>query len=336
MFLAVVVGAVVYGVVASEVRAGSPGLPHLLYGTVTINGEPAQVGSVVTAKVNGVIQDSVTVTQPGQYGTSTATGDKLVVQDPGTIQFFIGGVSANETSTYSSGQTTNLPLTFSSVGAGFVAISRLNPAIDTDGVAVIEIVVDDYKDELTGVVTSTANGVESFSALLTYDSSTVEVLDVRSGPGFNASSTMSNTEPRELDVTGALEGGADPVTTTPAVLAKVVLRLIGSANSSTVIILASLGMTEANTGAQIAQETEASNSYQRGDTTGNGAVSIGDALFIAQCLVGLRDTGAASGECHPINAASVSLGGPSGAAISIGDALFIAQYLVGLRDDYFK
>ena len=94
---------------------GSPPTPHLFYGSVLINGEDAPVGTVISAEVGGMPQGTTTVTTAGQYGGPGAEDDKLVVSDPGTILFYVQGVPANETSTFSSGAVTELPLTFPTV-----------------------------------------------------------------------------------------------------------------------------------------------------------------------------------------------------------------------------
>ena len=180
-----------------------------------------------------------------------------------------------------------------------VAVTKLNPAIDTDAVAVAEVIVRHLK-EPTGGTTSTPSGISAFDAILTYDTTNLEVLDVRPATEFAGSTSFNTTStPGQLTISATLASGQSAIATVDAVLVKVVVRLIGSANTTTDLTLTSLDITDG--GSPVGEETEVSNTYQRADTTGNGAVSIGDALFIAQCLVGLRDIGAGSGECHPIN-----------------------------------
>ncbi len=60
----------------------------------------------------------------------------------------------------------------------------------------------------------------------------------------------------------------------------------------------------------------------RGDVNGNGAVDIGDALFVAQAVAGLR-------QLNPAQTTAADVNGNS--AVDIGDALFISQALAGLR-----
>ena len=75
---------------------------------------------------------------------------------------------------------------------------------------------------------------------------------------------------------------------------------------------------------------------RRGDAKPDSVANIFDALFIAQWLVGLRDFGPASTDCHPINAASARRGGAGGGKGTILDAPFVAQSFVGLRHDRFE
>ena len=98
-----------------------------------------------------------------------------------------------------------------------------------------------------------------------------------------------------------------------------------------------MDVTVAGTAQQVSQDQAATNSFTRGNTQTNSAtVNIFDALFIAQCLAGLREYGMATTECHPSNAASVRHDGAAGDRVNIFDALFIAQYLAGLKDDKFQ
>ncbi|MFC2008224.1 hypothetical protein ACFLT0_00845, partial [Chloroflexota bacterium] len=56
-----------------------PAIPHAFYGTLTIDGSSAPVGTVVTAKVGGVECGSITTTVAGQYGGSGSYDEKLNV-----------------------------------------------------------------------------------------------------------------------------------------------------------------------------------------------------------------------------------------------------------------
>jgi hypothetical protein len=100
---------------AFPAHAGTPTLPHAFYGTLTIDGSPAAVGTVVKAKVGGVECGSITTTVAGQYGGSGAFEQKLAVSgeiDTGaTIYFYANNVEADQTYAFSSGAVTELNLT---------------------------------------------------------------------------------------------------------------------------------------------------------------------------------------------------------------------------------
>ena len=60
-----------------------------------------------------------------------------------------------------------------------------------------------------------------------------------------------------------------------------------------------------------------------GDVNENDRVDVGDAMFIAQYLVGNRDASALNLDVGDTNVND---------RVDVGDAMFIAQYLVGNRD----
>jgi len=103
----------------ATVYAQFPPVPHAFYGTLTINGSAAPVGSTVEARGQGVstgVQGNPIVTeQAGQYGSADALGKKLVVQgnitDGATISFYVNGALAPQTAIWHSGDTTQLNLT---------------------------------------------------------------------------------------------------------------------------------------------------------------------------------------------------------------------------------
>jgi len=84
--------------------ADMPTLPHAFYGTLTITGSPAPVGTVVTAKVNDVQCGSITTTVAGQYGGSGAFDPKLTVtgeiENGATIEFYVGVAYTGEAYNY--------------------------------------------------------------------------------------------------------------------------------------------------------------------------------------------------------------------------------------------
>jgi len=136
--------------------ADIPTLPHAFYGTLTIGGSPAPVGTVVTAKVGGVQCGSITTTVVGQYGGSGAFDAKLTVSGEiatgATIYFYAGGSVANETSTFSAGAVTQLNLT--------VTITDITPPSVTI-VALSSDPTNDNTPTFTGTATDTESNISS-------------------------------------------------------------------------------------------------------------------------------------------------------------------------------
>jgi len=84
-----------------------PPLPHAFSGTVTIDGDDAVAGTVVSATINGEAAGSYTTTVVGQYG-DVATRDYLAVSsantnDGDTITFYVNGISTGQTDTFETG-----------------------------------------------------------------------------------------------------------------------------------------------------------------------------------------------------------------------------------------
>ena len=125
--------------------SGVPLLPEAYYGTATINGVPAPVGTEIIAMIEGIEKGRFTTTKVGVYGGSGTFDPKLIVagdeSDVGkSITFWIDGIPAYRTSTYNCGTSTNLGL---SVGGDRVR-GDLNGDLaitSTDAAIALEIAV---------------------------------------------------------------------------------------------------------------------------------------------------------------------------------------------------
>jgi len=103
---------------ATPAYAQPPLLPHAFYGSVTINGSPAPVGTSVEARGDGVTTgidgNPTATTVTGIYGTSNPFESRLIVQgdiqDGATLSFYVNGVSTEQTAEWHSGDTTPLDL----------------------------------------------------------------------------------------------------------------------------------------------------------------------------------------------------------------------------------
>lgn len=98
-----------------------PALPCAFWGSVTINGQPAAVGTTVTALIDGDVRGQITVTETGKYGDYAELMEKLVVEgteeDVGkTIRFMVAGMYAPQTASFVSGDGQSLDLSLTTGG----------------------------------------------------------------------------------------------------------------------------------------------------------------------------------------------------------------------------
>jgi len=94
-------------------------LPHAFYGNITIDGEPAPIGTKIEARGQGVKTgisgNPILTSEVGKYGSESALGVKLIVQGKDiegnpTIYFYINDNAADQTFTWQSEEITRLDL----------------------------------------------------------------------------------------------------------------------------------------------------------------------------------------------------------------------------------
>ncbi|MCL0037060.1 Ig-like domain-containing protein [Dehalococcoidia bacterium] len=103
---------------ATPVLASVPPLPHTFWGYLTINGEPAPVGTTVEARVQGglvgIPGNPLITTQVGKYGGPGPFDPKLIVQGDietgAIIEFYVNGFRADQTYEFTPGGITRLDL----------------------------------------------------------------------------------------------------------------------------------------------------------------------------------------------------------------------------------
>ena len=142
-----------------SVYADVPPPPHPFYGTLTIAGSPAPIGTVVTAEVANVQVGSITTTVAGQYGGSGAFDEKLVVsgdiETGATISFKINGDLADQTYAFSPGaDPTELDLT----------VGVPSPDTTAPGVTITALTPDPTNDNTPtfgGTATDTGSSISS-------------------------------------------------------------------------------------------------------------------------------------------------------------------------------
>lgn len=120
------------------VFAASPQLPCEFYGTVSMQGTPAGIGTVITAYVNGVPQGRITVTEEGKFGGLGTFDERLIVMagendfadGVPTITFKINEQTADQSLPYQPGASTQLNL---SAGGQAVVPDPVQPINQTQG-----------------------------------------------------------------------------------------------------------------------------------------------------------------------------------------------------------
>ncbi len=242
-----------------------PLLPAEFRGSVTIDGNPAPAGTVITARIDGRDCGSLTLETAGVYGGDATFDKRLLVcgrdDDAGkTIAFFVDGARAAGTAVYTPGTSVRLDLAVTS-GVGFSADVTTGPAPLTVR----------FTDESTGdpKLWSWAFGDGGTSA----EQNPVHTYGV---PG---------------NYTVNLTVGGDKAICTKPGFVRVTPVLFGDANedgrvnqADTLLVLKQVvgleNKPDADTDPYLFQKT---------DVHQNGVIDIGDALFIAQYNVGLRD-----------------------------------------------
>jgi len=106
------------GLITGIVAADSPPpIPCTYYGTVTINGAPAPVGTVIETKVYGTVRGDITVSTAGSYAGLMAWVSSSEYECGCTIpvQFYVNGYLAPQTSTFSAAGYKNVNLVLTGI-----------------------------------------------------------------------------------------------------------------------------------------------------------------------------------------------------------------------------
>lgn len=118
--------AVSFSVAMVNAQEGAPPvLPCSFYGNITLDEEPAPVGTEITAKMDNKTCGNITVTEEGRYGVS-GFGPKLAVMGTAedenkNVSFYVDGDKAKENATWNSG------------GVKYLDLSVKKPAVGEEG-----------------------------------------------------------------------------------------------------------------------------------------------------------------------------------------------------------
>jgi len=282
-----------------------PGTPDNTAGTVIIAGLTGS--NYLTADT---VVGTVNITALGAAGTSTTLavtiesfGDKNGV-----------GIPAN-------------PLNAQVQIVNVVAETSLALARESDGVAVVNVIVNRGKNPATGATADIPGGIASFSATAgRTPAGGIEFLGVREAAPYLGPTINTTT-----GVFGVASVAA-PTQPNNSTLAKLVPKLVGNCVTTYTLNVSFQQIIAVTGGANVPEDSAESLTFRRGDAQANGTVNIFDAMYIAQYIVGNRPIS----DLNYTNAACVKHDATSGDKLDIFDAMYIAQMVVGTRDGGFQ
>lgn len=200
---------------------------------------------------------------------------------------------------------------------------------DASGHIILKVNIKRVKNISTGATVTPSGGIGAYDASATYSAAGVSIVDGRGVSPFDAVTFNRNTAGGTKTLFNAFQVSAEPQP--PLNVAHLLPSLIGTRDNSYSVTL-NFTMIAAGSGEEIYPESTVSiDNLRRGNAKDTDGVDIGDAMFIAQYLAGLRDLGTGVSAVNPLNGASVKHD-TGGELITIADALVVAQMLVGLRD----
>jgi len=186
----------------------------------------------------------------------------------------------------------------------------------------------------------TAPRLGSYSAELRYDGTCVNVLGFRDGRDISVATSNIDNGGGLAQFSGTDATGDHP----DSIAAFALVRLVGDADTTCNLEVGFTSLENTDSDAIAIDSTQVIGEFRRGNARQDDRVGIGDVLFGAQYLAGLRagcvsiTAPVGSGDLTCVNL--VNYGGVSTDGAfdipSVGDYLFIAQHLVGLRDDRFE
>ncbi|QYZ78536.1 PKD domain-containing protein [Methanofollis formosanus] len=246
-----------------------PVFPQEVYGSVTCGETPAPVGTIVTAHIDGTVCGRFALQEAGTMGGPGIFHDRLVIssEDAGaTVRFRVNGEPAEEELTFTPGAVTRFNLTAPEsalVPSGTHAAFTASPTL---GVAPFEV---RFTDLSTGDVTTWS-------------------WDFGDGTGSTEQDPVHTYRSSGI-YTVSLTVNSDEDTATKPVYINVLPILLGDANDDGTIDQADtlrvlkevVGLTE--------KPEPNSAVFRQTDVHANEVIEIGDALYIAQYNVGLRD-----------------------------------------------
>jgi uncharacterized repeat protein (TIGR01451 family) len=316
----------------------------LSYTTTVTNNGPLEAQNVVVTDVlsGGITLDSTNGCSEDPTGVPTCSlgnipaGGSAQYRIEVTIDNGSSGTITNQAVVSSDTEdrivVNNISVVSTSITllANAVAEASFLPHQDpADGATGFKVNITQITEPATGSAANVLLG--RFQARLTYDGTCISVLAVR-GMEFSINDATINNIAGIATFSGSNVNGVP----WPADLGHALTRLSGGVDQQCRVDLELISLSDVG-GKAIAVPTALIQSVRRGDARADGSITIDDARYIAQYLLGLRAACTDMGDVnclHSVNAASVRQDGEFDKK-TIADAMFIAHYLAGLRDDFY-
>ncbi|MFC6863881.1 hypothetical protein ACFQGE_10425 [Halomicroarcula sp. GCM10025817] len=284
--LVLVVGATGAGIGQSLAQTAPP---NSYYGAAeSSTGTEAPAGTTIVAVANGEVQDSITVEQAGQYGSSEPTGDKLRVSSDidSAVTFHVGdadGAQATESDPNPEGEVEQLDLTFpaGTFGGPTSTPAPAKTATPTETETETATPTETETDTPTETETDAPTETET-------DAPTDAETDTPTSTDTPSSESEAETR------TEAAGGTATPATGTTVRPTQSGGQSVGTSENGTVVVrTASLNRTSASVGGTVAVVATVAN-------TGNGSQSVTLPLFANGASVQTRTTTVGENETRQV------------------------------------
>ncbi len=291
------------------------------YDRINITGNATLNGTLNITLVNGFTPSSGNSFQVMTFGSRT--GDfttKTGLAVPGNLVLAPVYNPANLTLTAGSSDKT--------------MEGELVQSVDANGYVVFQVNVKRVKLAASGADIPVSGGIGSFSASVTYNAAGLTIAGTRGNAPFSTIDAYPNIESGTKTTVSSSQSGSAPQA--PITVAYLLPSLIGTKDNTYDATLSFTSLSSSSGEVITPGPAAVLPNLKRGNARDTDAVTITDALFIAQYLAGLRPLGTGDTATNALNAASVKRETGAGEKITIADALLIAQMLAGLRDASFN
>lgn len=221
------------------------------------------------------------------------------------------------------GKTFTQTSTLTLATATMIAETGLTEGLNGSSIAIVNAIINRVKDASGNTVTI-PGGVGSYTAQLSVPGGGMEILGVAGVAPFG--NIAYNAATGIFSATSSA-----PAQPNNTIVAQIMVKLTGSNAAYHDLNVAFTDIVAAGDSTSVPVEQLNVRTFRRGDANGDNAITIGDALIIAQYIVGQKTID----ELKALNAACISHEVSGGDKLAIGDALFVAQFIVGQKDAFF-